>query len=236
MSPEVFGYHRAVIERFPAVRAEVIVVDDFDNGTASSDLRQAYAQVQHVVAGRLAERSPAEEPSIRAWRSVFSAFGVKPTQHRNAAEALLRRLHRHGEVPSINPAVDIGNLVSMSHALPVAVLDLSSVATPVRVVFADGTESFTGIGRNDIEHPEPGEVVFVDAAGRVAARRWCWKQSAHSATGPETTAVMFVIEAVHSDAASAVESAADHLHSVVTDHRPEAGGRREAINRTPPTS
>ena len=39
---------------------------------------------------------------------------------RSAAEALLRRLTKQGSIPSINTLVDIGNLVSIRYALPVA--------------------------------------------------------------------------------------------------------------------
>jgi DNA/RNA-binding domain of Phe-tRNA-synthetase-like protein len=47
---------------------------------------------------------------------VFTRFGAKPTQYRCAAEALLRRLAKHGDISPINTLVDIGNLVSIRYA------------------------------------------------------------------------------------------------------------------------
>ncbi len=170
----------------------------------------------------MGEGGPADRPSIKAWRSVFTAFGVKPTQHRNAAEALLRRLALHGDIPSINPVVDLGNLVSIRHALPVAVFDLATLEQPVTVTVASGEETFTGIGSSQPEHPPPGEVIFVDGRVDVVARRWCWKQSAGGATGPDTTDVMYVIEAVHNDAVDAVSEAADQLVELLARYQPAA--------------
>ena len=47
---------------------------------------------------------------------AIRGFGVDPTQYRSAAEALLRRLSKSGEIPSINALVDLGNLVSIRYA------------------------------------------------------------------------------------------------------------------------
>lgn len=222
MRDVVFGYHREIEARFPAARAAVVVARNVVNDVAAAALGQDYRAAQADAVELLAQAGPADYPSIKAWRSVFTAFGVKPTQHRNAAEALLRRLARHGHMPSINPAVDLGNMVSIRHFLPVAVFDLATVVLPVTVTVASGAETFLGIGSSQPEHPAPGEVIFVDGRGEVAARRWCWKQSARGATGPETSDVMYVIEAVHEDAADDVKDASDQLVDLLAQHQPAA--------------
>ena len=89
---------------------------------------------------------------------------------------------KHGEIPSVGTLVDIGNLVSIRYALPVAVLDLAGVAGTITVRFARGSEEFTDLGTSSVEHPDAGEVAFVDEKDVVHARRWCWRQSAQSAT------------------------------------------------------
>ena len=43
------------------------------------------------------------------------------------------------------------------------------------------------LGADESSSPENGEVVFIDENGVVAARRWCWRQSATSAAIAETT-------------------------------------------------
>lgn len=57
-------------------------------------------------------------------------------------------------------------------------------------------ETFPG----EIEHPEPGEVIFADAQNRVHARRWTNRQSGSSAVRHDTAAVLIVSEALHETA------------------------------------
>lgn len=225
MSAELFVYDADIAERFPQVRAEVLLIEGM-SGDAPPGLTADYVAVQAAVAESLEVTPPADRPSISAWRGVFTAFGVKPTRHRNAAEALLRRLARHGDIPSIGTVVDLGNLVSISHSLPVAVIDLAGVMPPITVRLATGGETFTGIGAHEPDDPVAGEVIFVDTGSHVAARRWCWKQSAGSATGPATDRVLFVVEAVHEGADSAVRAAGDQLADLVGRHRPDATVQR----------
>ena len=217
-----FGYDGAVLERFSTIRAGVVRVTGLSNGPSPSGLLDTYRREQEAAAERLRTQAIAELPSIAAWRRVFTAFGAKPTQHRNAAEALLRRLHKHGDIPSIDTLVDVGNLVSIRHAMPVAVFDTARVAGSITVRFADGTEPFTDLGSSASVHPEPGEVVFVDADGVVCARRWCWRQSAQSATGRGTAEALYVVEGHHDTAAADVDRALSLLTALLTAHQPRA--------------
>jgi DNA/RNA-binding domain of Phe-tRNA-synthetase-like protein len=185
-------------------------------------LVEQYRAGQAEALERLAATPISETPSVSAWRRAFSAFGVKPTQYRSAIEALLRRLDKSGDIPAINTLVDIGNLISIRYAVPVAVLDQSSLTGTVTVRFATGTERFIDLGSGEEQHPEPGEVIFVDEADHVCARRWCWRQSAPSATGAESTAALFTIEALHQDAAHDVASATEDLVSLLGTHQPRS--------------
>ena len=218
----MFRYDDAIVERFPTIRAGVVDATGLVNESSTPDLLAAYQAEQRAVLDRLATTAIAEHASIAAWRRAFSAFGAKPTQYRNAAEALLRRLQKHGDIPSISPLVDLGNLVSIRYAMPVAVFDRAKVAGPITVRFARGSEPFADLGSSESAHPEPGEVVFVDADGVVCARRWCWRQSAHSATGPMTSTALIVVEGHHDTAGRDVESAVADLVELLAAYQPES--------------
>jgi DNA/RNA-binding domain of Phe-tRNA-synthetase-like protein len=224
---DVFAYDEAITEQYPTIRAGVIHATDLTNGPSPPELLEEYRAEQRAAAERLeATASLADLPSIAAWRRAFARFGAKPTQHRNAAEALLRRLAKRGDIPAIDALVDTGNLVSIRHAMPVAVFDLAGVASPITVRFATGSEPFTDLGSTESVHPDPGEVAFIDAEGVVSARRWCWRQSAGSATGPTTTEALFVIEGHHDTAERDVGSALADLAALLASHQPR--GRIES--------
>jgi DNA/RNA-binding domain of Phe-tRNA-synthetase-like protein len=159
-----------------------------------------------------------EIESLAAWRGAFRAFGVEPTQYRSAAEALLRRLTKKGDIPSINLLVDLGNLVSIRYALPVAVFDTQALHGAVSVHFTDGSESFTPLGEAAAEHPEAGEVVFSDERKRVIARRWCWRQSDDSAARESTTDAIITVEAQHPNGRADVEAAVRDLLALLGEH------------------
>ncbi|MCP3989548.1 MAG: hypothetical protein GY724_10770 [Actinomycetia bacterium] len=218
----MFGYEASLLDRFPGVVGGVIYASGLGNGPTPAGLGDRYVDEQRRVAERLANQPIAEIPSITAWRRTFTAFGVKPTQHRVAAEALLRRLHKQGDIPTINTLVDLGNLVSIRHGLPVAVFDQGAVTGPTTVRFADGDERFTDLGADDPVCPEPGEVIFVDEAGLVSARRWCWRQSAQSATKPTTTEALITVEGLHDSALDDVGAAVNDLLALLDEYQPDA--------------
>jgi DNA/RNA-binding domain of Phe-tRNA-synthetase-like protein len=216
----MFAYDAAVIERYPTIRAGVVHATGLANGPSPSRLIEDYRAEQHATTTRLDGTAIAELPSIAAWRRVFSQFGAKPTQYRNAAEALLRRLLKQGDIPSINTLVDIGNLVSIRWAMPVAVFDAATIAPPITVRFATGAERFTDLRSQDQVTPDHGEVIFVDRNDVVAARRWCWRQGAQSATGPGTAEALMVVEGHHDTANEDVRTAAVDLVSLLAAYQP----------------
>jgi DNA/RNA-binding domain of Phe-tRNA-synthetase-like protein len=173
---------------------------------------------------RLNATAIADLPSIAAWRRVFTGFGAKPTP----------RLAKHGDIPTINTLVDIGNLVSIRYAMPVAVFDQANIVGSTTVRFATGAELFTDLGSTDIVHPDPGEVIFVDSNNVVSARRWCWRQSAQCATSATTACALIVIEGHHDAAGRDVESALTDLTSLLASHQPQGQTRSYVLSPTDP--
>jgi DNA/RNA-binding domain of Phe-tRNA-synthetase-like protein len=217
-----FRYSDELLEVFPSTRGGVIYAQGLDNTSPSGSLNDAYHTEQRRVREEIGETPLSELPSLSAWRATFSGFGVKPTQYRNAAEALLRRLTKQGDIPSINALVDLANLVSIRHRLPIAVFDQAAATGLTTVRFAEGQERFTDLGSDAVTFPEPGEVIFVDEDHQVSARRWCWRQSHQSAARPSTVAALITVEGQHEAAASDVAHAMEDLRDLLARHQPAA--------------
>lgn len=215
----LFRYHPDLLERFPTTVGGLVHARGIANGPSPPALAAAFRAEQERTLERVGDRPLGEVPSLAAWRRVFTGFGVEPTRYRSAAEALLRRLTKHGDVPSLSLLVDAGNLVSLRYGLPVAVLDLAGVDGAITVRLAEGTEEYTGLAAPEVvEHPDAGEVIFVDDAGVVHARRWCWRQSARSATGPGTTEILIAVEGQHESAFEDVPAALADLEQLLAEH------------------
>lgn len=223
----MFSYDAAVARQYPSIRAGVMLAGGLTNGPDSPELQAEYRAAQQAAIARLQATAIADLPSIAAWRRAFTRFGAKPTQYRNAAESLQRRLEKQGEIPSISTLVDLGNLVSIRYALPVAIFDRAKFADAITVRFATGDEPWADLGSSESMHPEPGEVIFVDGNGVVCARRWCWRQSAESAVGPDTTEAMIVIEGHHETAEEDIQAAMNDLRALLA--RYQAGTTMESF-------
>ena len=232
----LFRYDPGLLERFPTVVGGLVHARDVANGPSPSALAAAYQAAQEGALTRLGDQPLGTLPSLAAWRRAFTAFGVEPTRYRSAVEALLRRLTKHGEIPSVSLLVDLGNLVSVRYLLPVAVLDLTGVTGGITVRLAEGNEEFTDLGATSVERPDPGEVVFVDAAGVVHARRWCWRQSAQSATGPATKEILIAVEGLHETAADDVSAALVDLEQLLAQHAPRATLEHAILTTASPSS
>lgn len=230
----LFQYDPAVLDRFPAIVGGVIWVRGLRGGPTPPPLRDAYLAEQRAVLERLGDTPLSELPSLSAWRRVFTGFGVKPTQYRSAAEALLRRLTKQGDIPSLNALVDLGNLISIRYALPVAIFDLVATTGAITVALAQGNERFTPLGEAEVEHPEPGEVIFVDEAGLVSARRWCWRQSEQSAARDTTRDALITVEGHHERAAAEVSAALDDLQALLRAYQPQGMWDVALLNRETP--
>ena len=206
-----FRYDNELLARYPGIIGGVILARGITNGPTPGSLLAAYQAEQRATLQRLGSTPLSQIPALAAWRSAFRGFGVDPTQYRSAAESLLRRLTKKGDIPSINLLVDLGNLVSIRYALPVAVFDTRALQGTVTVHFAGGSERYTTLGQSEVDHPEPGEVVFSDETGLVIARRWCWRQSDQSAAQEDTTEAIITVEAHHADGHKDIEAALNDL-------------------------
>jgi DNA/RNA-binding domain of Phe-tRNA-synthetase-like protein len=226
----LFGYEHEILERYPTIVGGVIHADGVNNRPSTAELTAAFGAEQVSVRERIGDTPLSELPTLAAWRGVFRGFGVDPTKYRSAAEALLRRLTKQGEVPSINALVDLANLVSIRYALPVAVFDQRDVVGGTTVRVAHGGETWADLGSSATEHPDAGEVIFCDDEERVSARRWCWRQSRASAAREDTTEVLITVEGHHLAAAADVDGAMRDLQALLGSYVSPATVRAELLD------
>jgi DNA/RNA-binding domain of Phe-tRNA-synthetase-like protein len=202
-----FRHAPEVWAAFPYLTPVVLRLRGVTDGPDPSARVAAYvARARAVLDGR----TESELPQIQAWRRVYSQMGLKPTQYRCAAEALLRRLRRDGDLPRVHPLVDLCNALSVAYAVPVAAFDLTHVTGSLTVRPASGQERYLTFS-GEVEHPAEGEIVFADEAGAAHARRWATRQSGVSAVRADSAEILVVAEAHHAGAAEDMAALAAEL-------------------------
>jgi DNA/RNA-binding domain of Phe-tRNA-synthetase-like protein len=200
----------AVFDLRPDYRAMLVAADGLVPG-ASDEASDALLEKAEAVARDVLRNLPAEElPHVASWREAYRAFGAKPQRTRNSLEALLRRAA--SGLPRVNRLTDLYNAVSVLHEIPVGGEDLTAYAGSPRLVRATGTEAFDTVadGVAVIEHPQPGEVAWCDDVG-VTCRLWNWRQARRTRLTDDTTAALFILDALDPMTDEALHAAADDL-------------------------
>jgi DNA/RNA-binding domain of Phe-tRNA-synthetase-like protein len=200
----------AVFALRPDYRVLLLAVDGLAPGPGD-DASEALLVAAEAAARRVTADVPVDElEHVAAWRAAYRAFGAKPQRTRNSLEALTRRAA--SGLPRVNRLTDVYNAVSVTHQVPVGGEDLHRYQGPPRLVRATGEEEFDTVadGEEVIEHPEPGEVVWRDDAG-VTCRRWNWRQGRRTALREDTTAAIFIFDALAPMGDAALEAAGDDL-------------------------
>ncbi len=217
---------------YPGYERGVVVIEDVKNGDSPPELVQMLRDAEAAVREQLSLDTLTTHPRIAAWREAYRAFGAKPSKFRSSIESLVRRALRGKQLPTINALVDIGNILSLRHLVPTGGHALDDVTQDLALRLATGEETFTPFGSDQEEHPEPGEVIFVEG-NVVLTRRWTWRQAVHTLTLPETKVIEFNVDGLPPVTHENVVAVCEAVQSLVAQF---CGGasRYEILNEAHP--
>src|SRR5262245_3972383 len=116
---------------------------------------------------RYAGRQAGDIPGIAETRGMFHRLGVDPTKSRPASEALLRRVLQGKGLPVIHPAVDVCNLASLEHQLPLGLYDRAHVKGPIIARLGRPGEGYEGIRKSMVNGA--GRPMLADDDGAFGA-------------------------------------------------------------------
>ena len=203
-----FEISKDVFDKIPNFVCGVVAVRGIDNSSeipAVKEMLEKYAgecKAYFDASGNKAKNDPCVEP----YRDAFREIGINPNRYACAIEALMDRIAKGKGMPSINPAVDLGNALSLKYRIPIGAHDMNSFLK------ADGTgrgDSEAGISvrpatsedhfrpfgapEGEYDDPEEAEIVYV-SGNEVRTRRWTWRQSEVGKMTDDTTAVFYPID------------------------------------------
>jgi DNA/RNA-binding domain of Phe-tRNA-synthetase-like protein len=182
-----------VFEKFPDYIRGVVLANGVTNSKSSPELIQLLREEEKSLQQRLKIDTLISYPKVNSWREAFRSLGIKPSEYRSSIEAMTRRVLRGKELPSINALVDIGNILSLRHLVPVGGHALDEVTEDIVLRPATGEEEFVPFGSDKMEHPDAGEFIFVEG-NTVLTRRWSWRQANHSLTLVSTKVIEFNVD------------------------------------------
>ena len=207
-----------IFRTFPEVRIGLAAFRDADNAGERPSLVELLRREQAEAVRRLGPSLLSEHPRVAPWREAYRAFGAKPKDHPSSIENLLRRVGKGQELRSVNPLVDLYNVVSLRHLLPVGGEDLAAVEGDVELRFAaDDEPAVRLLGEPEARPPKPGEVIYADGAGALC-RRWNWKEADRTKLTDRTTRGFLVIEALPPAGRAELDAALADLAALVAEH------------------
>jgi DNA/RNA-binding domain of Phe-tRNA-synthetase-like protein len=203
-----------IFQRFPGYVRGVVIAHDVSNISSPEELIRLLRASEASVRERLVPDLLTEDSHIKSWREAYRSFGAKPSEFRSSIEAMLRRALRNDPLPTINALVDIGNVISLRHLVPVGGHAIDVVEDNIELRIANGGENFIPFGSDELEHPLAGEIIFAEG-NTVLTRRWTWRQANHTLTLLGTRAIEFNVDGLPPVPAAQIEQACKEIVELV---------------------
>jgi DNA/RNA-binding domain of Phe-tRNA-synthetase-like protein len=158
-------------------------------------------------------RQPADVPGVAETRALFHALGIDPTKHRPSSEALLRRVLQGKGLPVVSPIVDVCNLSSLEHQLPLGLYDRDLVHGEVVVRLGRDDEGYEGIRGKRVNLF--GRLLLADEDGAFGAPT---SDSLRTSITPATRNVAVAVFCPAHRAAQGLSAALEHVAGMLSRH------------------
>ena len=199
-----------VTNEYQGIHIGVLVGQNMDNRRQIPELVMLQEKAVENVQKVIGSQPPTKHPHISSWRELYRSFGTKPSDYRPSAEALIRRTLKTGALPRINNAVDLYNIVSVKHLIPMGGFDLDKIIGDINLRFSTGDEEFTPLGSKEPELTYPGEIVYADDS-RVLTRRWNYRDADATKITEETRNLVMFVDGTPEISVNDVQSALNEL-------------------------
>jgi DNA/RNA-binding domain of Phe-tRNA-synthetase-like protein len=203
-----------VFDEFPGYVRGLVLAQDVHNGPSPRELIAILRRAEEQIREQLQLETLAQHPKMASWREAYRSFGAKPAKFRPSMEAMARRILKGAQLPSIHALVDLANVISLQHLVPVGGHATDVVEGDLFLGKATGNEVFQAFGSDSEENPLPGEIIF-SQGNSVLTRRWTWRQARHTLLTPSTTAVEFNVDGLPPVTTAEVETACRELMSLL---------------------
>lgn len=186
-----FKIDEKIFEKVPELCVGVVVAEDIEINN------EAYLKAKTL----LEEQVKKENKFTQNIQGVFDfynkslmALGVNAKKFHSSIEALISRLMKNGQIPSINPVVDIGNYISIKYKKPVGIHDIDSFdENDLAVRFATIEDLADTNNINEEDALKENEPVYA-CGNSIRTRRWIWRQTPAGRVKNNPKNIIFPIE------------------------------------------
>lgn len=166
------------------------------------------------------------DPVIQGYHRLHNRIGCLSKKLIPSPEALITYFLKHGDVPVINPLVDLYNCISLESRLSIGAHDLEKVQGGIALRLSNGEEPFLPLGKTKVEKAKAGEYCYFDGSDEILCRLEC-RQSDKTKIDTSTKDCFFIVQGHEYTSSEYLLSVTSRLKSLITTYY---GGReRETI-------
>lgn len=158
-------------------------------------------------------KPPADIPGVAEARALFHQLDVDPTKTRPSSEALLRRVLQGKGLPHVNLPVDVCNLCSLEHQMPLGLYDRERVRGAIRARIGREADGYAGIRKQRVHLS--GRLLLADDEGPFGAPT---SDSARTAVTAHTERLLVVLFCPVDRAEHQLPSTLEHLADRLSRH------------------
>jgi DNA/RNA-binding domain of Phe-tRNA-synthetase-like protein len=212
-----FKVYPEVFERLPNVCFAVVAAYGIDNRSKIKEIEEFLRLAIEKVREETSDTDIKKNRDIIPYRMAFSELGFNPNKYLSSIEAMVKRVAKGGDLPSINPVVDLANAVSLKYMLPLGAHDLDALEGDIAVRLAVPGDTFIPLGETAEEAVDPGELVYADSK-RIRTRRWIWRQSDKGKITAESRNIFFPIDGFKGENCNRMLEARNQLAALLEEH------------------
>lgn len=152
--------NNALKSKLPTFSVGVISYSNINVQQSATEIK---LDIKEISSKQQTHANVADINGIKEGRILFKALGIDPSRYRPSSEALLRRVVKGDELPSIHSAADINNLFSMKYALPIGIYDQDKLEYPIEIRIGKNSDSYEAINNREVNMS--GKLLSADTLG-----------------------------------------------------------------------
>lgn len=207
-----FVVYTEVFEKLPNACFGVVVGYGINNKKKIAEIQELLERACESIRAEINGNDIKVHRSIVPYRNAFSELGFNPNKYPSSIEAMVKRVAKGNDLPSINGVVDLCNAMSLTYLLPMGAHDMDALEGNIEVRLAVEGDTFIPLGTEEEEQVDVGELVYADSK-RVRTRRWIWRQSDRGKITEESRNIFFPIDGFRGENCDRVLEARNRLAS-----------------------
>ncbi len=206
-----FIIDQEIINKFSGLTIGMIICKNVDNVGEEKGIQKEIQEQEDRIRKEYNSETLSQIPKIDTWRKAYASFGAKPKENKSSVENLHKLILQGTNLKHINKLVDIYNLISLKHMLPIGGEDIDKIKGDVLLTFAKENEPpVLLLGDKEPRPPHIGEVIYKDDISAIC-RRWNWRESDRTKFTVKTKNCFLIIEGLPPVKKEEIEEATKEL-------------------------